>query len=82
MVYIKTESERMRKYKEYLKEEAEKFRLISTDLSNLYDVLEMADCPAEMNQDFRGTLILNRLDKWFRDFKWRIMDIVIPELKK
>jgi len=71
---------KIKRYEEYLKVEAEKFRLTDEDLSNLYDCMRMMDTPKEINQDFRGTLKLNKIDKWFYDLRNRIERIVIPEL--
>jgi len=67
-------------YKKHLKEEAEKFRLSSDDLSNLYDLLNIADTPKEIEMDFRGTLKTNNLDKWFKTFLNKIEKIVVPEI--
>jgi hypothetical protein len=77
-----TRAVRLGKYRKYLDKEAEKFKLTREDLSNLYDLFYMADNPPELNIDFKETLKLNKMDKWFYNFHRRIEDVVIPELKK
>lgn len=70
---IPTEKE-MKEYEKYLKKEAEKFKLTSEDLSNLYDLGYM------IGDDVYDTLELNNMLKWFHNFHQRIEKIVIPEL--
>ncbi len=77
----KEEKEKIEKYRKYLKQEAEKFRLTSEDLGNLYDCMWMMDTPNEIHQDFRKTLKLNKMDKWFHDLMNRLERVVVPELK-
>lgn len=67
----------LKKYLDYLEVEANKFKLTSNDLSNLFDLLEMVDTPPEVNIDLRKTLKLNKMDKWFYDFRDKIESIVI-----
>ena len=76
----KKELDKLEKYKKYLGIEAEKFRLTAEDLGNLFDLFFMVDTPKEIQQDFKGTLKLNKMDKWFYDFHRRVEEIVIPEL--
>jgi hypothetical protein len=76
----KKKSEELKKYVKYLKEEAKKFRLTHQDLSNLYDLFYIVDCPYEIQIDFRKTLEINKMNKWFDDFHMRVEEIVIPEL--
>lgn len=64
----------LKKYNEYLKKEAKKFKLTSEDLSNLYDFCYMLD------YDTHQTFKLNKMGKWFKEFFRRIEKIVIPEL--
>lgn len=78
---VPTEKE-MKEYKKRIKREAKKFKLTSTDLSNLYDLFYMVDTPPEISMDFRKTLKINNMDKWFNDFHIRIEKIIIPELWK
>ena len=77
----KFSKESIEKYKKYLDEEASKFKLTGEDLGNLFDLHFMVDTPEEVHQDFFGTLKLNNMDKWFKDFFGRIQKIVIWELK-
>jgi len=65
----------MKKYKDYLKREAKKFKLTSEDLSNLYDLFYMID-----DNVYKITK-LNLMDKWFLNFHKRIEKVIIPELK-
>jgi len=65
----------MKKYKDYLKREAKKFKLTSEDLSNLYDFIYMID---DITFD---TLKLNKMDKWLFNLQHRIEKVIIPELK-
>jgi len=75
----KQEEIKLEKYKKYLKEEAKKFRLTDEDLGNLYDCMWMMDTPKEINQDFKETLKINKMDKWFYDLRNRLEKVVVPE---
>ena len=70
----------MKEYNEHLVRESKKFRLTVEDLGNLFDLFFMIDNPPEFNIDFRKTLKINKMDKWFYKFHERIEEIVIPEL--
>jgi len=74
------EEQKLKEYKKYLKEEAKKFKLTDEDLGNLYDCMWMMDTPKEINQDFRGTLKINNMDKWFNDLRNRLERVVVPEI--
>jgi len=76
----KSPSKKLKEYEKYLKEEADKFRLTSEDLGNLFDCMFMMNTPKEIGQDFGGTLKLNNMDKWYKDFHKRIEKVVVPEL--
>lgn len=69
----------MKEYNKHLMGEVKKFRLTVEDIGNLFDLFFMIDNPPEMNIDFRKTLNLNKMDKWFYNFHSRIEEIVIPE---
>lgn len=64
----------MKAYRDYLDEEAKKFKLTREDLSNLYDMFYMITW-----QDYE-TLKLNKMDNWMKKMFYRIEKIVIPEL--
>ena len=49
-------------------------KLTKEDMHNLYDLCMMVD-----NKTF-DTFVLNKMDKWFLDFKNRLEVEVIPEL--
>lgn len=69
----------MKEYIAYLKKQADKFRLTHTDLTNLFDLLMIADTPSEIDMDIKETIKLNKLDKWFYEFKNKIENIVLRD---
>lgn len=69
--------EELKEYLEYLEVEAHKFKLSTDDLSNLFDLFEMIDTPSEMCINLRETLKLNKMDKWFNEFRSKVENIVI-----
>jgi len=75
------EEQKLKEYEKYLKEEAKKFRLTDEDLGNLYDCMWIMDTPPEIQQDFRETLKINNMDKWFHDLRDRLERVVVPELQ-
>jgi hypothetical protein len=42
----------------------------------------MVDTPSEIDMDFRKTLKMNNMDKWFYDFQDRIEEAVLDYDKK
>lgn len=74
---MKPISKELKKYIKYLEIQAKKFRLSKEDLSNLYDLMNIVDNPPEIDIDFRKTLKMNKMDKWFYKLRGRIEDIVI-----
>lgn len=76
----KTEKEELKEYKEHLKREADKFKMSAEDLANLYDLMEIADTPSEIDFDFKITLKENKMLGWFKGFRERVERIVVPEL--
>lgn len=66
-----------KQYERKLNKTAKEFRLTALDLSNLYDLMDMADCPDEIHISMRRTIKLNKMDKWFYEFKDKLEDAVI-----
>lgn len=62
------------KYRKYLDEEADKFKVTAEDLSNLYDMMYMID------DDTYEILRLNNMKKWFLSFFQRVEKVVVPEV--
>jgi hypothetical protein len=79
---MKPSSKERSEYEEHLRLEAEKFKLTAEDLSNLFDLFFMVDTPSEIDMDFRKTLKMNNMDKWFYDFQDRIEEAVLDYDKK
>jgi len=78
---VKNEKKRLAKkeIKEYdreVMERAKKFKLKQIDFHNLYDLFYMADNPPELMVDFKETLKLNKMDKWFNEFHARVEKVV------
>lgn len=69
----------MKAYIEYLTKRLETFKLSVEDISNLYDLLHMVDTPSEIRIDIKKTLETNNMDKWARELRDKIEDIVIWE---
>lgn len=60
---------------------ARKFKLSVDDIHNLYDLFHIVDNPPQIQINFRKTLKLNKMDKWFKDLFERLENIALDELK-
>ncbi len=62
---------------------AKKFKLSVEDIHNIYDIFWIIDTPFEIQKkmkiDFRKTLKMNGLLKWYRNFFQRLDDICLEE---
>jgi hypothetical protein len=69
--------EELKKYLRRLNKRAATFKLSGTDISNLYDLMNMADTPDNIRISMRRTLKMNRMDKWFYSFMDRLENVVL-----
>ena len=64
---------------------ADNFKLSPLDIHNLYDIFWIIDTPWEIQKkmqiDFRKTLKINGLLKWYREFFMKLDEICLDELK-
>ena len=69
----------MKKWWKVQEQKAKEFKLTAEDLHNLMDLFYMVDNPPEMQINFRKTLKLNKMDKWFNKLFGKIEDICLDE---
>ena len=63
----------MLEYDRQVRKRGKKFKPTPTDFHNLYDLFWMA------NKDLMETLRINKMDKWFRNFTYRVEKVLFTK---